>query len=174
MVKFQSLLHKGRTVNLTAADFSNWSVLQPFNNCTEVSRNDDIVLKMSTTNFPDVRYAIGLTECSMLKYIEANAFMNTRFPRCIATSQVWFEGNTFYATGITYVKGEPFDEAIEKATSMQLYEIVKDLLSALETMDDLGITHRDIDSKNVLVENLSTVKIIDFALATSAAIPAEG
>ena len=55
VVKFQSLLHKGRTVNVTAADFPNWSVLQPFNidNWTEVSRSDDIVLKMATTNFPD-------------------------------------------------------------------------------------------------------------------------
>jgi serine/threonine protein kinase len=168
-----SLLEKGNKCNLTEKDFSGWQLLQDKNK-SKVFRRESIILKISDPLFPDIHYEIGRTECIVLKYIEAKMPESRHFPRCLASSKVWINGSKRYATAIPFIKGEPFEDAIIKSNATQLYSIIDSLLSALEGMNEMGITHRDIDARNVLVENLESVKVFDFALATSPVAPAEG
>ena len=158
--------------NLTRGDLIDWVLLQ--NGTSSVFQRGDIVLKISDSSFPDSRYEIGRTECLTLKHLEVHARKPSHFPRCLHSNKLWYEGKQRYATWISFESGELFDHAVKQANATQLYKIVESLLSALETMSELGITHRDIDRRNVLVDDSGCVKIIDFALSTSAFAPAQG
>lgn len=167
------LLQMGNKYNLTAKDFSGWQLLTDQNK-SKVFRRQNIILKISDALFPHTQYEIGRTECIVLNYIEAKMPETHHFPRCLMSSTVWIDGAKRYATAIPFLKGEPFEDAIIKSNATQIYSIVDSLLSALERMNEMGITHRDIDTRNVLVDNLESVKVLDFALATSPVVPAEG
>jgi serine/threonine protein kinase len=134
----------------------------------------DQILKLSQPNFPNNQYQIGETECSILQDIANKTNIDDHFPSCLGSSKVWFEGAEKYATLISFLEGEPFDTAVEKSSPAQLYQIVEDLINVLEIMNNIDITHRDIDTRNVIVKDMSSIRVFDFALATSQAIPAQG
>lgn len=63
-----------------------------------------------------------------------------------------------YAALISFLEGEPFKKAVEKSSPNQLYQIAElDLINMLEIMNKIGITNRNIDSRNVLAKGQSLV-----------------
>lgn len=71
-----------------------------------------------------------------------------------------------------YFEGLTLDEFVEKQgplTEKQAKEVIKQILSSIEGLHDLGIAHRDIKPENVLINSDLEIKLIDFNISKASA-----
>lgn len=67
-----------------------------------------------------------------------------------------------------YFEGENLDEYIEDNgtfTEEEAKNVIKQILSSVQSLHELGIAHRDIKPENVLINDQKEVKLIDFNIS---------
>ncbi|MEW6456109.1 MAG: TonB family protein [Acidobacteriota bacterium] len=72
-----------------------------------------------------------------------------------------------------YIEGENLKNIIKGKGPLKLeegIEIIKQVCEALKASHDMGVIHRDISSKNIMIDKDKNVYIMDFGIARSAAI----
>lgn len=82
-----------------------------------------------------------------------------------------FDSHKYLMLVLEYIEGHELFKNIKilGKDECKINKIAKELLSALDYMNSIGVIHRDIKSENIIIDNeTQTVKIIDFGLATFA------
>eukprot|EP00668_Euglena_longa_P002620 GGOE01003063.1.p1 GENE.GGOE01003063.1~~GGOE01003063.1.p1 ORF type:complete len:505 (-),score=138.09 GGOE01003063.1:460-1974(-) len=160
--------------NITNADLHAWRFLGrvTFSDLYR-NRRGNLVLKFSDVGFPAPGYEVGATECQILRELEGAGANPLQFPRCLAHWVGSLNNAPLHTTVLTFMKGNNFSRAVEEADDLRLYRVTESLLNALQFLRTCNVVHRNLDESNVLVEG-TTVKITDFALATSSKRPARG
>lgn len=65
-----------------------------------------------------------------------------------------------------YIEGEELGESLKKERSeKEIVEILLQICEGLKSIHSRGIVHRDLSSRNIMVEKNGTVKVIDFGIS---------
>lgn len=77
------------------------------------------------------------------------------------------EANGELCIVLEYVEGEELKDVIddEKITSEEKQEVAAEIAEGIKAAHDKGIIHRDIKSRNIMIDSSKGVKIMDFGLA---------
>ena len=95
--------------------------------------------------------------------------LNLNHPNIVKILDAGVYDNTPYIV-MEYIEGRDLEDLIKAKTKLPINEalsIFTQLLSALSYVHSLGIIHRDIKPKNILIDKSGTVKLTDFGIAKS-------
>ncbi len=99
---------------------------------------------------------------------EFRALSSIIHPNLVRLHELVIDGQSAFFT-MDLVKGVPFNQCDKR----RLPELLVQLVSAVQTLHDAGMLHRDIKPGNVLVEPEGRVVVLDFGLIQSDAEPTE-
>jgi len=171
----------GRSLSASSLLKLGW---EPLANGTRswLFRRGQQVLKLSQLGWPDCSYSLGVTECAALNFVRCQLHEGcpsesgeAGVPICFALSRATFDGSPVHVARISHVRGVHVDEAFRQKDDPHLPAVVAyHGLEMIHRFQTLGVSHRDIDSSNVLISEARAPFFIDFALATLPSIPARG
>lgn len=90
---------------------------------------------------------------------EFRALSSIIHPNLVRLHELFIDGQSAFFT-MDLIKGTPFNQCDKR----RLPELLVQLVSAVQTLHDAGMLHRDIKPGNVLVETEGRVVVLDFGL----------
>ncbi|MBS3118536.1 protein kinase [Candidatus Woesearchaeota archaeon] len=94
--------------------------------------------------------------------------------------QIYTAGNmvterwkTAYTINMEYVDGQTLEEILSerKLTTHEVLDYSAQILNGIQSLRRWGITHRDLNPRNIKVNSLGKIKILDFGIATDEQSP---
>jgi serine/threonine-protein kinase len=157
-------MNGGDIINFDAS--KNFTYIKPLGNG---GTGDTHLFKDETT---DIHFAIKKYVPKQVEYVdefynrfvdEIKILFNISHPNIVRIYNYYLypESKTGYLQ-MEYVRGTTIDEYVELPWTKSWDEIFVDVISAFEYLEDNNILHRDIRPGNILIDDNSNVKIIDF------------
>jgi tetratricopeptide (TPR) repeat protein/predicted Ser/Thr protein kinase len=109
----------------------------------------------------------GSTEAHQQFLLEARAIARLSHPNVVTIYDIGLMGMKHYIT-MELIRGKSLQDYVDDAQKLSLKEAMRvfvEIARGLQVAHENGIVHRDIKPGNILLNDKSTVKIVDFGLA---------
>ena len=100
-------------------------------------------------------------ECHALEIVKLHPHKNLMDLICVIPTKP-----TIYIISSIYTGSDLFNKITDDTlTESEAFNIMRQLLSAIKHIHEIGIVHRDIKPENIIVDDNNNIKLLDFGLA---------